>query len=131
MAFRRGAGDAPAERDASPSSRAVFSVLLATQECVLEVVLRDILAESDSGEAGERIVHAGPQPGVDDLGAEVVDRVEMPNCVQVAGGTRGGEAVGGEGDLAGGGGGRGYPGLRPRHRPRRGRVPGVGRGGGG
>src|SRR5436309_14189087 len=93
MAFRRGAGDAPAERDASPSSRAVFSVLLATQECVLEVVLRDVLAESDSGEARERIVHAGPQPGVDDLGAELVDRDEMPDCVQVAGRTRGVEAV--------------------------------------
>src|SRR5438105_12959079 len=101
MAFRRGAGDAPAERDASPSSRAVRSVFLAAQECVLEVVLCDVLAESDSGEAGERIVHAGPQPGVDDLGAEVVDRVEMPNCVQVAGGTRGVEAVGVEVDLAG------------------------------
>src|SRR2546429_4383792 len=106
MAFRRGAGDAPAERDASPSSRAVFSVFLAAQECVLEVVLRDVLAESDSGEAGERIVHAGPQPGVDDLGAEVVDRVEMPNCVQVAGGTPGVEALEVGGGLARARGGR-------------------------
>src|SRR5438105_14428446 len=125
MAFRRGAGDAPAERDASPSSRAVFSVLLATQECVLEVVLRDVLAESDSGEAGERIVHAGPQPGVDDLGAEVVDRVEMPNCVQVARRTRGAEAVDVDLELVRAEESREHLGLRRRPRTWRGPRPGL------
>ena len=49
----------------------------------------------------------------------------MPNCVQVAGGTRGVEAVEVEVDLAGAEEGREYLGLRRRHRPVRGRVLGM------
>ena len=53
---------------------------------MLEVVVGDVSAECDSGDAGEAVVEAGPDARVDDLGAEVVGRVEVLHCVEVAGG---------------------------------------------
>src|ERR1700704_5380699 len=48
------------------------SVLLGWLEGVLEVVVGDVGAECDPGQAGEAVVEAGPHTCVDDLGAEVV-----------------------------------------------------------
>ena len=59
--------------------------LLVRLEGVLEVVVGDVRAECDAGETGEAIVEAGPDAGVDDLGAKVVGGVEVLNGVEVAG----------------------------------------------
>src|SRR6266545_8033476 len=52
-------------------------------EGVPEVEVRDLAAEDDAGHAGEVVVQARPEAGVDDLVAEVVRRVEVPYRVQV------------------------------------------------
>ena len=50
-----------------------------------QVVLRDLTAELDAGLAGEAVVDAAPDAGVDDLGPEIGGRREVTHGVQVAG----------------------------------------------
>ena len=58
-------------------------MLLDRSEGVPEVELRDLVAEDDAGDAGEAVVQARPEAGVNDLVAEVVRPVEVPYRVQV------------------------------------------------
>src|SRR4029453_7189999 len=51
---------------------------------VREVVLGDVAAEDDAGDAREVVVQPRPKSSIDDLVSEVVGLVEVPHCVQVA-----------------------------------------------
>src|SRR5262249_3544554 len=93
-------------------------------EGVVEVVFGDLAAEGDAGDAGEAVVQPGPEPGVDDLAAEVAGRGEVPHRVQVPGRPGGVEAVDVQADLAGARGGGVH--LRRRCGGRAGRSGGFG-----
>ena len=76
-------------------------VLLDRLKRVSEVVLRDVAAKDDAGDAREAVVQARPDPRVDDLRAKVVRRFEVAHGIEVSGRPRGIEAVDVEVDVVG------------------------------
>src|SRR4051812_48046979 len=72
---------APSPGHGPSSARVLRYSSVAGLKGVPQVVLRDLSAEYDSGDAREVVVDARPQPGLNDLRAEVVRRVEVTHSV--------------------------------------------------
>ena len=58
-----------------------------------EVVLRNVAAEHDAGDAGEVVMQSRPEARIDNLVEKIVRHVEVPNGVQVPGRAGGVKAV--------------------------------------
>src|SRR5437588_6618688 len=70
-------------------------------EGVGHVILSHLAAEVDARDAGEAVMHTGPDPCVDDLGPQQRSRVEVVSGVEIARQTRRVEAVDVEIDCVG------------------------------